>query len=208
MTLLLLTVWLVASQTKVPPPAQDVQRVAGTEQTAVFAGGCFWGVEAVFERVAGVKDVVSGFAGGTRATAQYERVSAGTTGHAEAVRIVYDPSAISFGQLLTIFFAVAHDPTELNRQGPDEGPQYRSSVFYDGAEQKAIVEAYITQLNAARVFARPIVTTVEKFEGFYPAEPYHQDFVRRLPHHPYVVVNDLPKIRHLEATFPELLKSK
>jgi peptide-methionine (S)-S-oxide reductase len=208
MPFLLLTVLLAVNQSPLPAPAQDARRAPGAEQTAVFAGGCFWGVEAVFERLAGVKDVVSGFAGGTKTTANYELVSAGTTGHAEAVRIKYDPSAISYGRLLQIFFAIAHNPTELNRQGPDEGPQYRSSVFYEGTEQQAIAEAYIKQLNDAHSFARPIVTTVVKLEGFYAADAYHQDFVRRHPQYPYVVVNDLPKLRHLEASFPELLKSK
>ena len=205
---LLLVVVLALSQSTFPAPAQDARRASGAEQTAVLAGGCFWGVEAVFERLAGVKDVVSGFAGGTRASARYELVSAGTTGHAEAVRIVYDPSVITYGQLLKVFFAVAHDPTELNRQGPDEGPQYRSSVFFDSAEQKAIAEAYVKQLNDARVFDRPIATTVVKLEGFYPAEAYHQDFVRHHPSYPYVVFNDLPKLRHLEKSFPELIKAK
>ena len=205
---LLLVVVLASSQSTFPAPAQDARRASGAEQTAVLAGGCFWGVEAVFERLAGVKDVVSGFAGGTRASARYELVSAGTTGHAEAVRIVYDPSVITYGQLLKVFFAVAHDPTELNRQGPDEGPQYRSSVFFDSAEQKAIAEAYVKQLNDARVFDRPIATTVVKLEGFYPAEAYHQDFVRHHPSYPYVVFNDLPKLRHLETSFPELIKAR
>jgi peptide-methionine (S)-S-oxide reductase len=205
---LLLVVVLALSQSTFPAPAVDARRASGAEQTAVLAGGCFWGVEAVFERLAGVRGVVSGFAGGTRASARYELVSAGTTGHAEAVRISYDPSVITYGQLLRVFFAVAHDPTELNRQGPDEGPQYRSSVFFDSAEQKAIAEAYIRQLNDARVFARPIATTVVKLEGFYPAEAYHQDFVRHHPSYPYVVYNDLPKLRHLETSFPELVKAK
>ena len=189
-----------------PKPAKDVPASApGTQQTAVLAGGCFWGVEAVFERLRGVSDVVSGFAGGSKATAHYEVVSLGMTGHAEAVRITYDPSQISFGQLLTVFFEVAHDPTELNRQGPDEGKQYRTSIFYANEAQRDAAQAYIQQLDAAKVFKRRIVTTVVPLEGFYPAEPYHQDFLRRNPTYPYIVYNDMPKLRHLEAAFPDLL---
>lgn len=178
------------------------------DQIAVLAGGCFWGVEAVFERLRGVKDVVSGFAGGSRGSAHYDRVSTGTTGHAEAVRIAYDPSRISYEQLLKVFFVVAHDPTQLNRQGPDEGPQYRSAIFYADTRQQAIAEAFIKHLNEAKLFPRPVVTTVAPLEGFYPAEPYHQDFVRKNPRYPYVVHNDLPKLEHLEKTFPELLERK
>lgn len=205
--LVLLSVLLTGAW-QFPTPSQDVIEPHARERTAVFAGGCFWGVEAVFEKLAGVKDVVSGYAGGTKATARYDVVSSGTTGHAEAVRIVYDPARISFGQLLKVFFAVAHDPTELNRQGPDEGPQYRSSIFYQGAEQQTIAAGYIKQLNDARVFARPIATTVVPLDGFYAAEPDHQDFVRRNPRHPYVMFHDLPKLQHLEKIFPELLRSK
>ena len=178
------------------------------DQVAVLAGGCFWGIEAVFERLRGVKDVVSGFAGGTRASAHYDVVSAGTTGHAEAVRITYDPSRVTYDQLLKVFFVVAHDPTQLNRQGPDEGTQYRSAIFYADTRQQAIAEAFIKHLNDTKVFPRAVVTTVVPLEGFYPAEAYHQDFVRKNPRYPYVVYNDLPKLEHLEKTFPELLERK
>jgi peptide-methionine (S)-S-oxide reductase len=178
------------------------------DQVAVLAGGCFWGIEAVFERLRGVKDVVSGFAGGTRASAHYDVVSAGTTGHAEAVRITYDPSRVTYDQLLKVFFVVAHDPTQLNRQGPDEGTQYRSAIFYADTRQQAIAEAFIKHLNDTKVFPRAVATTVVPLEGFYPAEAYHQDFVRKNPRYPYVVYNDLPKLEHLEKTFPELLERK
>lgn len=198
-----------ASPSAFPDPAKD-SHVSGSvpPQTAVLAGGCFWGVEAVFEQVKGVSDVVSGFAGGNQFTAHYSVVSTGATGHAESVKITFDPATITYGQLLKVFFAVAHDPTELNRQGPDEGTQYRSSIFYANDEQKAIAEAYIQQLNSAHVFVKPIVTTVAQLKGFYAAEDYHQDFIAHHPDYPYVVVNDLPKLRALKAEFPELLKSK
>jgi peptide-methionine (S)-S-oxide reductase len=191
-----------------PDPVKDTH-VSGSvpQQTAVLAGGCFWGVEAVFEQLKGVSDVVSGFAGGSQFTAHYSVVSSGATGHAESVKITYDPAAISYGQLLKVFFAVAHDPTELNRQGPDEGTQYRSSIFYANDEQKAIADAYIQQLNNAHVFVRPIVTTVVPLKGFYAAEDYHQDFIAHHPDYPYVVVNDLPKLRALKTEFPGLLKT-
>jgi peptide-methionine (S)-S-oxide reductase len=190
-----------------PKPAKDASvPAAGTTQTAVLAGGCFWGVEAVFERLKGVSDVVSGFAGGRKATAHYEIVSLGLTGHAESVQITYDASQITYGQLPTVFFAVAHDPTQLNRQGPDEGTQYRSSIFYATGEQRDIAQAYIAQLDAAHVYKKRIVTTVVPLEGFYQAEAYHQDFLRRNPTYPYIVYNDLPKLDHLEKTFPDLLK--
>ena len=190
-----------------PKPTKDVP-VASTNapQTAVLAGGCFWGVEAVFERLKGVSDVVSGFAGGSKATAHYEIVSLGMTGHAEAVKITYDPSQITYGQLLTVFFAVAHDPTQLNRQGPDEGTQYRSSIFFGNEDQHQVALAYIRQLDEAKIFKRRIATTVVPLEAFYDAEGYHQDFVAHNPTYPYVVFNDLPKLEHLERTFPELLK--
>ena len=201
-----LSVFLASGIVQLPAPSLDVKPPSTGERTAVLAGGCFWGVEAVFERLAGVKEVVSGFAGGTTATAHYDVGSTGTTGHAEAVKITYDSAVISYGRLLEVFFAVAHDPTQLNRQGPDWGTQYRSSIFHAGADQKEIAEAYIKQLNEARIFARPIVTTVVSLEGFYPAEAYHQDFVRRNPRYPYVVLHDLPKLKHLEKAFPQLLK--
>ena len=191
---------------QLPSPAVD-PRVSG-ERTAVLAGGCFWGVEAVFEGLTGVKDVVSGYAGGSKSSANYRVVSSGTTGHAESVRITYDPAKISYGQLLKVFFAVAHDPTQLNRQGPDEGPQYRSAIFFSGPEQKSVAEAYITQLNEAKIFSRRIVTTVVTLDGFYPAESEHQDFVRRNPSNAYVLAHDRPKIELLEKDFPELLKRK
>ncbi len=179
--------------------------VAG-ERTAVLAGGCFWGVDAVFKHVRGVSRVVSGYAGGSAATAQYETVSTGTTGHAESVQITYDPSQVSYAQLLRVFFSVAHDPTELNRQGPDTGPQYRSAIFYADAEQQRTALAYIAQLNQAKAFRAPIVTQVVPLRGFYPAEEYHQNFLARHPDHPYIVYNDLPKLRALQEQFASLYK--
>lgn len=172
------------------------------EQTAVLAGGCFWGVDAVFKHVRGVSKVVSGYAGGSAATAQYELVSSGTTGHAEAVQITYDPAKIAYSQLLRVFFSVAHDPTELNRQGPDTGTQYRSAIFHATAEQKRTALAYIEQLNTAKVFPAPIVTQVAPLQGFYPAEEYHQNFLAQHPNYPYIVFNDLPKLRALQKQFP------
>jgi peptide-methionine (S)-S-oxide reductase len=190
-----------------PDPAKDIKVTApASKQTAVLAGGCFWGVEAVFDRLKGVSDVVSGFAGGSQSTAHYDAVSTGGTGHAEAVKITYDPSVVSYGTLLKVFFAVAHDPTELNRQGPDEGPQYRSSIFYANEEQKGVAEAYIQQLNDGHIFKRSIVTTVAPLKGFYAAEDYHQDFLDRNPTYPYIVINDMPKLRNLKAEFPDLVK--
>lgn len=203
---LMIAVVLGTTPSKFPDPPQDVKPTG--EQTAVLAGGCFWGVEAVFERLAGVTDVVSGFAGGSAATAHYTIVSMGATGHAESVKITYDSSKITYGQLLKVFFAVAHDPTELNRQGPDEGTQYRSSIFYATPEQQAVAEAYIKQLDAAKVFRRPIVTKVVSLDGFYPAEAYHQNYLVNHRTNPYIVYNDLPKLDHLEKEFPELLKRK
>jgi peptide-methionine (S)-S-oxide reductase len=190
-----------------PDPVKDSRAAASVApQTAVVAGGCFWGVEAVFEHLNGVSDVVSGYAGGSQMTAHYSIVGSGVTSHAESVKITYDPSKVSYGRLLKVFFAVAHDPTELNRQGPDEGRQYRSSIFFANDEQKSIAEAYIAQLEKAHVFNRPIVTTVVPLEGFYPAEDYHQNFLAQHPDYPYIVVNDLPKLRALKAEFPELVK--
>jgi peptide-methionine (S)-S-oxide reductase len=179
---------------------------AAGEQTAVLAGGCFWGVDAVFKHVRGVSKVVSGYSGGSATTAQYELVSSGTTGHAEAVQITYDPAQIAYSQLLRVFFSVAHDPTELNRQGPDTGSQYRSAIFYANAEQKQTALAYIEQLNTAKVFPAPIVTQVVPLEGFYPAEEYHQDFLARHPDYPYIVYNDLPKLGALQKQFPAMYK--
>jgi peptide-methionine (S)-S-oxide reductase len=202
-----LSVCVLCTSAAAAQTASSSQIPAG-DHIAVLAGGCFWGVEAVFERLRGVKDVVSGFAGGSKASAHYDMVSTGTTGHAEAVRITYDPAQITYEQLLKVFFVVAHDPTQLNRQGPDEGPQYRSAIFYADTRQEAIADAFIKHLNAAKVFPKPVVTTVAALEGFYPAEPYHQDFVRKNPRYPYVVYNDLPKLEHLEKVFPELLERK
>lgn len=189
----------------IPDPALDAPLAASKgEQTAVLAGGCFWGIEAVFEHVKGVKEVTSGYSGGTAKTATYEIVSSGETGHAESVRITYDPSQISYGQLLKVFFAVAHDPTELNRQGPDTGTQYRSAIFYSNDEQKRIAEAYIKQLNQAKVFGRPIATQVSKLDAFYQAEAYHQDYATLHPDDSYIVINDLPKVANLRQQFPNL----
>jgi peptide-methionine (S)-S-oxide reductase len=186
-----------------PGPSVDETPTSGSE-TATLAGGCFWGMEGVFEHVKGVTQVVSGYAGGDADTATYPRVSSGTTGHAESVRITYDPSRVTYGQLLKVYFAVAHDPTELNRQGPDTGTQYRSAVFYANDEQKRVAEAYIAQLQAAHVFPSPIVTEVAPLKGFYLAEAYHQDYLARHPHQPYIVINDLPKITALKQKLPAL----
>jgi peptide-methionine (S)-S-oxide reductase len=176
------------------------------DQTAVLAGGCFWGVDAVFKHVRGVSSVVSGYAGGSAATAQYDVVSTGSTGHAESVKITYNPAQIAYSQLLRVFFSVAHDPTELNRQGPDTGPQYRSAIFYATPEQRQTALVYIAQLNAAKVFPAPIVTQVVPLQEFYPAEEYHQDFLARHPTYPYIVYNDLPKLRELKTQLPAMYK--
>lgn len=198
---------LAVSPNPFPDPAIDVPAdSAKGPHTAVFAGGCFWGVEGVYERVKGVKDAVSGFAGGAGNTAHYETVSSGSTGHAESVKVVFDPSQITYGQLLKIFFSVVHDPTELNRQGPDEGTQYRSAIFYENEDQKRVAEAYIAQLDAAHVFKRKIVTEVTPLKGFYAAEAYHQHFLDNNPTHPYIVYNDLPKIAALKKQYPALCK--
>lgn len=198
-----------AAAAALPDPAVDVPlaRTAGA-RTAVLAGGCFWGVEGVFEHVKGVTRVVSGYAGGSADTANYRQVSSGRSGHAESVRITYDPRQISYGQLLKVFFAVAHDPTQRNRQGPDSGPQYRSAIFYADAEQKRVADSYIAQLQKARVFARPVVTEVVPLEGFYEAEASHQDYVARHPGQPYVVINDLPKIADLKRRLPSLYQGR
>ena len=196
-----------APATSLPDPALDAPRaVAGAEETAVFAGGCFWGVEAVFEHVKGVKSAVSGYAGGSAASPTYEEVSSGTTGHAESVQVVFDPSVISYGQLLKVFFSVAHDPTQKNRQGPDVGTQYRSAIFYVTDEQKQAAQSYLRQLTDAKTFSRPIVTEVAKLATFYPAEDYHQDYMKHHPTQPYIVINDAPKVRHLRQQFPELYR--
>ena len=191
-----------------PPPSIDLPEHEPTS-IAVFAGGCFWGVEAVFDHLKGVKQAISGYAGGPRETAQYEAVETGRTGHAESVRVIYDPAQISYGRLLEIFFSVAHDPTELNRQGPDQGTQYRSVIFYLNEDQKGVAEAYIRQLGEAKVFKHRIVTQVTALtNGFFPAEAYHQHFLERNPTNPYIVFNDLPKLRRLKHDFPELWRAK
>ena len=195
--------------TAVPSPVVDAAITASKgEQTAVVAGGCFWGIQAVFQHVKGVTNATSGYSGGAVNTAQYEMVSTGDTGHAESVKITYDPSRITYGQLLRIFFSVAHDPTELNRQGPDSGTQYRSVIFYSNDEQKRIAEAYITQLDKSQVFPRAIVTQLVPLKAFYPAEAYHQDYAANHPNNPYIVYNDAPKVVHLHQEFPELYTSK
>jgi len=190
-----------------PDPATDAPKAEGAAQTAVLAGGCFWGVEAVFDALAGVQDAVSGYAGGSADQANYEIVSTGRTGHAEAVQITYDPSRITYGQILKVYFSIAHDPTQLNRQGPDRGTQYRSAIFYANDEQKRIAEAYIQQLNQAKIYPRAIVTKLESLNGFYRAEAYHQDFIEHNPANPYVVVNDLPKLYQLREQFSAMVKS-
>jgi peptide-methionine (S)-S-oxide reductase len=201
------TLWLFASNAaeapvNVPRPALDNPKQAGALQTAVLSGGCFWGVQGVYQHVRGVEKVVSGYAGGERSTANYEEVSGGTTGHAESVQITFDPAKVSYGELLQIFFSVAHDPTQLNRQGPDVGSQYRSVIAYSDDTQKNIATAYIAQLDKAGVFRKPIVTRVDHLKGFYPAESYHQDYLEHHPSNPYIAFNDLPKIENLKRLFP------
>jgi peptide-methionine (S)-S-oxide reductase len=189
----------------IPDPAVDAPLAnARGEQTAVVAGGCFWGVQAVFQHVKGVKSVTSGYAGGAAKTAHYETVSTGETGHAESVRITYDPSQVSYGKLLKVFFAVAHDPTQLNRQGPDTGTQYRSAIFYSNEEQKRIAQAYVAQLDQAKVFGRSIVTQITPLDAFYKAEDYHQDYATLHPDEPYIAINDLPKVENLRKQLPDL----
>jgi peptide-methionine (S)-S-oxide reductase len=191
----------------VPAPKLDVAAAKPGLQTAVFAGGCFWGVEAVFEHVKGVTNAVSGYAGGTPANPSYELVSTGETGHAESVRVTWDPKQVSYGQLLQVFFSVAHDPTQLNRQSPDVGTQYRSALFTTSPEQQRIAQAYIAQMGAAGIFGKaPIVTQVQPLKAFYPAEDYHQDFARLNPTHPYIVVHDAPKVGRLKERFPALYR--
>jgi peptide-methionine (S)-S-oxide reductase len=186
----------------IPAPAVDVQAGSGI-QTAVVAGGCFWGVQGVFQHTAGIVNAVSGYAGGSKMTADYNMVSSGTTGHAESVEIKYDPKKISYGKILQIFFSVVHDPTQLNRQGPDTGTQYRSAIFTTNDEQKKVAEAYIAQLNAAKVYKKPIVTKVGPLEGFFPAEAYHQDYLTLHPNQPYIAYNDIPKVENLKKIFVE-----
>jgi len=192
-----------------PSPTVDAPLAAGKgKQSAVFSGGCFWGVQAVFQHVKGVSNATSGYSGGSASTADYETVSTGRTGHAESVKVTWDPSQVSYGQLLKVFFSVAHDPTQLNRQGPDEGTQYRSVMFYTSDEQKHIAEAYIAQLDQAKVFSQKIVTEVVPLKAFYPAEAYHQNYARLHPEQPYIAINDAPKVVHLRQQFPDLYKEK
>ena len=191
----------------VPAAAVDVPLAkAKASQTLVVAGGCFWGVDAVFKHVKGVTAVTSGYSGGEKSTADYETVSTGRTGHAEAVSIVYDPSQVTLGQLLRVFFSVAHNPTELNRQGPDRGTQYRSAIFYGDAEQKRVVDAYVAQLNATKVYPGPIVTQIAPLTAFYAAEDYHQNYLKLHPNQPYIVINDKPKVEALKTMFPTLYR--
>jgi len=200
-----------AAGSAVPLPAPEADVAAGPAsgpQTAVFAGGCFWGVEAVFRHTRGVHRAVSGYAGGPANLADYATVSTGTSGHAEAVQVTFDPAQISYGQLLRIFFSVAHDPTQRDRQGPDIGSQYRSAIFTTAAEQQRVAQAYVAQLQRAKAFARPIVTQIVALPAFYPAEDHHQDYVARHPGEPYVMINDLPKVAALRAGYPELYVEK
>ncbi len=192
----------------VPAPAVDEQPGAATSAVAVLAGGCFWGVQGVYQHVKGVTNAVSGYAGGDKSTAEYERVSSGTTGHAESVQITYDPRVITYGRLLQVFFSVVHDPTELNRQGPDTGTQYRSAIFPANADQANIAKAYLAQLGQAKVFNAPIVTKIEPGRTFYTAEDHHQDFLELNPTYPYIAYNDLPKIDALKRVFPDLYRAK
>lgn len=190
-----------------PDPVADEALTAGAPRTAVFSGGCFWGVQAVFEHVDGVIRATSGYTGGTTPNPTYEDVSSGTTGHAESVQVTYDPAKISYGQLLKIFFSVAHNPTELNRQGPDTGTQYRSALFTGTPEQERIAKAYIAQLSAAKLYSSPIVTQVAPLTAFYPAEEYHQDYAKRHPENMYIVINDLPKVASLKSQFPKVYRT-
>lgn len=192
-----------AASNSIPTPAVDMSTAtANGKQTAIFAGGCFWGVEAVFEHVKGVSDVVSGYSGGDAETANYDRVSSGQTDHAESVQIIYDPTQVSYDQLLKVYFSVAHDPTQVNRQGPDSGPQYRSAIFVTNDEQRQAATHYIAQLNQSKSFSKPIATQLNTLESFYAAEPEHQNFLTRHPNHPYIVQHDLPKLEQLRKQFP------
>jgi peptide-methionine (S)-S-oxide reductase len=191
----------------IPPPTLDEVTQAHSE-TAVFAGGCFWGVQGVFQHVKGVQKAVSGYAGGAANTAEYELVSEGDTGHAESVQVTFDPAQVSYGSLLQIYFSVAHNPTELNRQGPDSGPQYRSALFPVNADQQKVAQAYIAQLDAAHAYSKPIVTKLESYNGFYPAEDYHQDFLTEHPSYPYIVINDMPKVANLKQMFAQRYQEK
>jgi peptide-methionine (S)-S-oxide reductase len=205
--LLVMASLLLAVNGPFPDPTVDLDRsTAKGKQTAVFAGGCFWCTEAVFEQLAGVEKVVSGYSGGDAATAHYKIVGEGHTDHAESIEITFDPSRITYGQLLKVFFSVAHDPTQVNRQGPDYGKQYRSAIFYSNDDQKRVAEAYIEQLTTAKVFSAPIATQVVPLKKFYPAEAYHQHFVQNNPGNPYVMVNAVPKLHKLKKMYPELLR--
>lgn len=188
---------------QIPAPAVDNARQKGPMQTAVLAGGCFWGMQGVFEHVRGVRSVLAGYSGGARSTAQYQDVGTGKTGHAESIKVIFDPAEVSYGQLLQIYFSVAHDPTQLNHQGPDSGSQYRSVIFYDDDSQRHIAESYIAQLGQDKSFPTPIVTQLDPLKGFYTAEDYHQDFYLKNPRYPYIVINDLPKIRNLKELYPD-----
>ncbi|MDQ6827375.1 MAG: peptide-methionine (S)-S-oxide reductase MsrA [Gemmatimonadota bacterium] len=193
----------------VPVPAATVDNALGSakgEQVAVFAGGCFWGIQAVFQHVKGVTSAISGYAGGAANTATYDEVSSGTTGHAESVKVTFDTSVVSYGQLLRVFFSVAHDPTELNYQGPDHGTQYRSAIFYASDDQKKIAQAYIDQLTKANTFKQPIVTQIVPLKGFYNAEAYHQDYATQHPYQPYIMINDAPKVVNLKKQLPDLYR--
>jgi peptide-methionine (S)-S-oxide reductase len=204
----MLTLMLAASAAFNLAPASVVaQADSGKSATAVFSGGCFWGVDAVYKHVKGVSKVVSGYAGGAADTANYETVSTGTTGHAESVQVTYDPSQVSYDDLLKVFFFVAHDPTELNRQGPDSGTQYRSSIFYANDQQQKMADDYIAQLTQKKTFAEPIVTKVVPLTGFYPAEAYHQNYLAQHPYQPYIVINDKPKLARLQETYPALYRN-
>ena len=200
---------VAADAAPLPAPTVDIPAASiQGPQTAVFAGGCFWGVEAVFHHVKGVSKAVSGYAGGAANTADYERVSSGSTGHAESVQVTYDPAQVSYGDLLRIFFSVAHDPTQLNRQGPDYGTQYRSAIFFTSEEQKRIAQAYIEQLGRAKLYASPIATQVVALPAFYPAEAYHQNYLALHPTQPYIVMHDLPKLAQLKQQFPDRYVAK
>jgi len=192
----------------IPPPAADAAASNEASQTVVLAGGCFWGVQAVFQHTKGVTKAVSGYAGGTKDTARYNVVSSGATGHAESVEITFDPRQISYGRILQIYFSVAHDPTQLDRQGPDEGPQYRSAIFFANPEQQRVAQAYIAQLDKAGTFKRPIVTKLTKYDAFYPAEAYHQDYATLHPENPYIFYNDRPKVENLKKLFPDLYREQ
>jgi peptide-methionine (S)-S-oxide reductase len=196
---------LLAHAASLPDPAEDMPlETQPGKESIVLAGGCFWGVQAVFQHVKGVKQAVSGYTGGEAESAHYEIVSTGTTGHAESVQVTYDPSQITLGKILKVYFSVAHNPTELNYQGPDHGTQYRSAIFYSSPEQKKLAEAYIAQLQKDKAFSDPIVTAIEPLKAFYPAEDYHQDYAKLHPYNPYIAMNDLPKVEHLEKALPDL----